>query len=466
MFKVALIKGDGIGPEITDAVTRILKAAGVPMEWTEVKAGLSATDLDPSGLPKETMDIIEDIGIALKGPTTTPVGKGHKSVNVTLRKHFELYANVRHARSLPGVKTRFDDVDVIIVRENIEDTYGGIEHIQTSDVAQCLKLITRPGSTRISKYAFEMASVTGRKMVHGVHKANIHKLTDGLFLECFYDVAKDYPDIVSKDIIVDNCCMQLVSDPTRFDVLVLPNLMGDIVSDLAAGLVGGLGVAPGGNIGEHCAIFEAVHGSAPDIAGKGIANPTALLLSACEMLKHLGVSGDAERIEKALYKTLEDEIKTGDLGGSAKTLEFADAIIERLDPASVEHHEEPKKFEIDHSKLKFHRARKVDWIGIDIFVEYLDGLPPLPEQVGNLKLKMVSNRGTKVYPGEVPNIYLVDHHRCRYISTDENGEEAKINDQDVLLLVQELSKRNIDWMHVEKLQNFDGVAGYSKAQGE
>ncbi|MCA2004443.1 MAG: NADP-dependent isocitrate dehydrogenase, partial [Ignavibacterium sp.] len=304
MFKVVLIKGDGIGPEIADAVVKIFEAAQVPITWFEKQAGLNVIDKHPTGIPEDTLKAIQEYKVALKGPTTTPVGTGHKSVNVTLRKSLELYANVRPAKSLPGVRTRFDNVDLIIVRENIEDTYGGIEHHQTADVAQALKLITRPGSIRIAKYAFEMARLYGRKKVMAVHKANIHKLTDGLFLKCFYEVAKEYPEIQSSDLIVDNTCMQLVTNPERFDVLVLPNLYGDIVSDLAAGLVGGLGVAPGGNIGDEVAIFESVHGSAPDIAGQGIANPTALLLSSFQMLQHIGLHKTKERIEKALIETL------------------------------------------------------------------------------------------------------------------------------------------------------------------
>ncbi|MFN3695552.1 MAG: isocitrate/isopropylmalate family dehydrogenase, partial [Ignavibacterium sp.] len=232
MFKVVLIKGDGIGPEISDAVVKIFDGAKVPITWIEKQAGLNVIDKHPTGIPEDTLNTIKQYKVALKGPTTTPVGTGHKSVNVTLRKSLELYANVRPAKSLPGVRTRFDNVDLIIVRENIEDTYGGIEHYQTADVAQGLKLITRPGSIRIAKYAFEMARIYKRKKITAVHKANIHKLTDGLFLECFYEVAKDYPEVKSEDLIVDNTCMQLVTNPERFDVLVLPNLYGDIVSDL------------------------------------------------------------------------------------------------------------------------------------------------------------------------------------------------------------------------------------------
>lgn len=466
MFKVVLIKGDGIGPEIADAVVKIFEAAQVPITWFEKQAGLNVIDKHPTGIPEDTLKAIQEYKVALKGPTTTPVGTGHKSVNVTLRKSLELYANVRPAKSLPGVRTRFDNVDLIIVRENIEDTYGGIEHHQTADVAQALKLITRPGSIRIAKYAFEMARLYGRKKVMAVHKANIHKLTDGLFLKCFYEVAKEYPEIQSSDLIVDNTCMQLVTNPERFDVLVLPNLYGDIVSDLAAGLVGGLGVAPGGNIGDEVAIFESVHGSAPDIAGLGIANPTALLLSSFQMLQHIGLHKTKERIEKALIETLKDGIKTKDLGGKAGTLEFADAIISHLEQPAKDEFKEPSPLRIISELLPTHKEVTEYCHGVDIFVENPNGIPKMPEQVGKLKLKMISNRGTKVYPGPLPKIWLVDHHRCRYVAKDENGNLINIGDEEIFHLIKEISSHGIKWMHIEKLQLFDGETGYSKAQGE
>lgn len=466
MLKVVLIKGDGIGPEISDAVVEIFDAAKVPIQWIEKQAGLNALDIAPNGIPTDTLEAIKLYQIALKGPTTTPVGSGHKSVNVTLRKSLELYANVRPAKSLPGVRTRFDNVDLIIVRENIEDTYGGIEHHQTADVAQCLKLITRPGSIRIAKYAFEMAKLYKRKKVLAVHKANIHKITDGLFLKCFYEVAEEYPEIQASDLIVDNTCMQLVTSPERFDVLVLPNLYGDIVSDLSAGLVGGLGVAPGGNIGDSIAIFESVHGSAPDIAGLGIANPTALLLSSFQMLQHIGFHKTRLRIENALVQTLKDGIKTRDLGGNASTKEFVSAIIERLELPSEDEFFEPKPLRIKSELLKTHKDVVEDCHGVDIFVEEPLGIPKMPEKVGNLKLQMISNRGTKIYPGPQLNIWLVDHHRCRYIATDDNGNQINIGDDEIFNLIREVSAFGIKWMHIEKLQLFDGEFGYSKAQGE
>ena len=466
MFEVVLIKGDGIGPEISDAVVEIFEAAQVPIKWVEHQAGLNTIEKHPTGIPAETLAAIEKYQVALKGPTTTPIGTGHKSVNVTLRTTLELFANVRPAKSLPGVRTRFDNIDLIIVRENIEDTYSGIEHHQTACVAQGLKLITRPGSIRIAKYAFEMAKKYGRKKVVAVHKANIHKITDGLFLKCFYEVASEYPEIQSSDIIVDNACMQLVSNPERFDVMVLPNLYGDIVSDLCAGLVGGLGVAPGGNIGENSAIFESVHGSAPDIAGKGIANPTALLLSSFQMLQHLGLHKTKLRIESALIQTLKDGIKTGDLGGKSNTKEFTKAIISNLEPVLEDEFKDPVPLRIKSGMLKTYKEVEEYCHGVDVFVENPKGLPTMPEQVDNLKLKMISNRGTKVYPGVMPKIWLVDHHRCRYVATDANGNYMNIGDEEIFDLIREISSAGIKWMHIEKLQLFDGELGYSKAQGE
>ena len=283
------------------------------------------------GISDQGLADIARYGLSLKGPTTTPVGGGHKSINVTIRKALDLYANVRPVKSIPGVETPFKNVDLIIVRENIEDTYAGIEHMQSADVAQCLRLITRSGSLRCHKYAFEMAVRERRKKVTCVHKANIMKITDGLWLDAFREVAKGYPQIESNDIIVDNCCMQMVQKPQQFDVLVLPNLFGDIVSDLGAGLVGGLGVASGANIGKTCAVFEPVHGSAPDIAGKGLANPTAILMSAVSMLKHMGLFDLGVKLEAAMFEVLKSpERRTRDLGGKSSTKEFTAHIVGAL----------------------------------------------------------------------------------------------------------------------------------------
>ncbi|GIV56738.1 MAG: hypothetical protein KatS3mg040_1506 [Candidatus Kapaibacterium sp.] len=461
--RVTLIRGDGIGPEITDAVVRIFDAAGVPVEWEEAHAGLACYERYGTPLPQETLDSILRTGVALKGPTTTPIGEGFKSVNVTIRKALDLFANVRPAKSLPGVVTRFGNVDLIVVRENIEDTYGSIEHRQTPDVAQTLRIITRQGSLLVHRYAFELARRLGRRRVTCVHKANIHKHSDGLFLECFRQVAKDYPDIVADDLIVDNTCMQLVIRPETFDVLVLPNLFGDIVSDLCAGLVGGLGVAPGGNIGRRHAVFEAVHGSAPDIAGKGIANPTALLLSALQMLDHIGLGSYGRRIEQALYATLKANIRTRDLGGDATTRQFTDAIIARLPEASEQNEVAvPTTLDIPPPPPPTPSAEKWTLVGADVFVEWnaIEELPPMPPRVGALELTMMSNRGTKVYPPPVPPITMVNWYRCRYIAQQPISSEA------IHALLAEVERLGIRWMHVELLTREGDIPMYSKAQGE
>ena len=328
--RIAIIPGDGIGPEIMKATLAILDAVGFEADYVELDLGLSAIEMGKPPVPPETIEAIREIGVALKGPTTTPSGGGHSSANVALRKSLDLFANVRPAKTLPGVKGPFDDknIDLIIVRENTEGLYSGVEFQPHPDVAQAVKVITRPGCQRLMKYTFDMARKQGRKRVTAVHKANIMKLTDGMFLEEFYKSARDYPDMKADDVIVDNCCMQLVIRPEQFDVLVLENLYGDIVSDLCAGLVGGLGLAPGANIGEKCAVFEAVHGSAPDIAGKGVANPTALLFSAVMMLRYLGETEKADRIMNSVLRVCQDgACLTMDLGGKATTEEFKREVI-------------------------------------------------------------------------------------------------------------------------------------------
>ena len=331
MYNVTLINGDGIGPEISDAVVKILDAAGLKINWDLQTAGADVVQKEGVPLPSRVLESIRKNKVALKAPVTTPIGKGFRSVNVQLRRELDLFANLRPSKNLPGIKTPFDDVDLVVVRENTEDLYAGIENKINDDRVEGIKLITRQGSTRICKWAFDYAVKNNRSEVCAVTKANICKLSDGLFLECFREVAKEYPDITPREILVDNLCMQLVQNPSQFDVLVLPNLYGDIVSDLCAGLIGGLGVAQGANIGLDCAVFEPVHGSAPDIKGKNLANPTALLLSAIEMTKHLGEFEIAKKLENALFKTLrEGKVLTFDLGGSAKTTEFRDEIIKNL----------------------------------------------------------------------------------------------------------------------------------------
>ncbi len=331
MHNITLIEGDGIGPEIADAVIKIIDAAGVKINWDRQTAGLDVIEKEGVPLPNRVIESIKKNKVALKAPVTTPIGKGFRSVNVQLRRELDLYANVRPCKNIEGIKTPFDNVDLVVIRENTEDLYAGIERKGDDDTAEGIKLITRKASTRIVKYAFEYAEKMGRKTVWAVTKANICKLTDGLFLECAREVAKNYPNIEYKEVLVDALCMQLVQNPSKFDVLVLPNLYGDIVSDLTAGLIGGLGVAQGANIGLEASVFEPVHGSAPDIKGQNLANPSALLLCAVEMLKNIDEFEAAQKIEKALFKTIkEGKILTQDLGGSAKTTEFRDEIIKNL----------------------------------------------------------------------------------------------------------------------------------------
>jgi isocitrate dehydrogenase (NAD+) len=328
---VTLIPGDGIGPEVAAAAVRVLDATGVDLEWQTEVAGASAVGEHGSPLPPRVIESIRRNRVSLKGPTETPVGTGFRSVNVALRKELDLYANLRPLRTLPGIKTRYDGVDVVVVRENTEDLYSGLEHVVVPGVVESLKIITERASTRIARFAFAYARVHGRQRVSAVHKANIMKLSDGLFLDCCRKVAEGYPEIRYDEIIVDNACMQLVLDPTRFDVLLLENLYGDIISDLCAGFVGGLGLAPGANIGDEGAVFEAVHGSAPDIAGKNLANPIALVLSGALMLEHLGETEAGQRVRAAVTAVLtEGRHLTRDLGGTAGTTQIADAIAARV----------------------------------------------------------------------------------------------------------------------------------------
>jgi len=331
-YTVTLIPGDGIGPEVTAAAVRVLQATGIDFHWETVQAGASAIGATGSALPDAVLEAVKKNKVALKGPTGTPIGTGHRSVNVDLRKKLDLYANVRPVRTLPGVKSRYDNVDLVVVRENTEDLYSGLEHIVVPGVVESIKIITEKASTRIALFAFEYASAHERKRISAIHKANIMKLSDGLFLDCCRTVAKRFPKVAYDEVIVDNLCLQLVLDPTRYDMLLLENLYGDIVSDLCAGFIGGLGMAPGANIGDNgVAIFEAVHGSAPDIAGKNLANPLALILSAAMMLDSLREDEAARRVRAAVEAVLREGRKlTRDLGGTAGTIEIAEAIAAKV----------------------------------------------------------------------------------------------------------------------------------------
>jgi len=329
---VTLIPGDGIGPEVTEAAVRVSEAAGAKIHWQRVEAGAEVVAKYGSPVPDHVLNSVRTNRVALKGPITTPIGEGFQSANVSLRKALDLYACVRPVKSVPGVETPFREVNLIVVRENTEGLYSGLEHRIAPGIVESLKIVTERACTRISRFAFELAERMGRKTIHAIHKANIMKLADGLFLECSRKVAREYPEIEYKEMIIDNCAMQLVRDPQQFDVLLLENLYGDIISDLCAGLVGGLGVVPGSNVGDDCAVFEAVHGSAPDIAGKRIANPVAVILSLVEMLRHLGEERIAHAITRAVHATLvEPEHRTRDLGGTATLDAMTNAIIGHLD---------------------------------------------------------------------------------------------------------------------------------------
>ena len=335
-YKITLIPGDGIGPEVTQAAVRILEATGLKFEWESFQAGAEAFEKYHEYIPKELTESIERTRVGLKGPVTTPIGGGFPSINVALRKQFELYANFRPIRNLPHIPTRYPDVDLIVVRENTESLYSGIEHEVVPGVVESIKIITEKASTRIARFAFEYARKNKRKKIHAIHKANIMKLSDGLFLRCCRAVAKEFPEITYGEHIVDNTCMQLVMNPYQYDTLVMENLYGDIISDLCAAFVGGLGMVPSANLGESCAIFEAVHGSAPDIAGKDIANPTAVIRCSLLMLRHLGEHDAANRIRHALEKVYRTREKlTRDVGGKAGTSEFADSVIEVMESSAT-----------------------------------------------------------------------------------------------------------------------------------
>ncbi|MBA4168357.1 MAG: isocitrate dehydrogenase, partial [Chitinophagaceae bacterium] len=435
-MKIAVAKGDGIGPEIMDAVLSIFEAAKVPLEYETVDMGKWVFDKGFSnGMTPEALQTIESLGVLFKGPMETPKGKGVKSINVTARKTWNTYANKRTFQTLTGVDTVFSKagipIDITIVRENIEDTYGGIEYMLTHDVALSRRFITRPGSLQLIRYAFEMARQKGARRITCGHKANIMKITDGLFLECFYEVAKTYPDLKADDVIVDDLCMKLVTRPDTFDVVVLTNLQGDIVSDLCAGLVGGLGFAPSANIGDHISIFEAVHGTAPDIAGKNIANPTALLLSGFGMLRHLGLLHIAVMIENALLYTLETGVHTGDFGDKSKpslsTTGFAQAIINNFGQ-KPEHNPKPDLQDIPATctVLNIEKNEMMESVegavekivGVDMFIEsnmQPNDIAKKCQRHAGVKFKLVniSNRGTQVWPTGSRFTNLVNQYNAR-----------------------------------------------------
>ena len=474
---VTVIPGDGIGPECVNAARRIVEAAGADIEWDEREAGAAVFKKGlPSGVPQETIESIDRTRVVLKGPLETPVGFGEKSANVTLRKLFETYANVRPVRELPGVTTPYSGrgIDLVVVRENVEDLYAGIEHMQTPGVAQTLKLISRKGCEKIVRFAFELAVAEGRASVACATKANIMKFSEGMLKRTFEEIAPDYPDVESWHVIVDNCAHQLVKRPEQFDVIVTTNMNGDILSDLSSALIGGLGYAPSANIGSDVAIFEAVHGSAPKYAGKDVINPTAVIGAAVLMLRYLGQFDAATAIEHAILVTLEQGVLTGDVLGYDKgtpTSEYTDAIIGNLGKRSERwqvREYKPIKLPRVSARPDFVEATKRAVVGLDLFVES----PLDPETLGTslheltdgtkLELKSISNRGRQVFPATGASADMVDHYACRFVIRDDPGD---LSDDAVHDLLTRVSTRH-RWMHIEKLQEFDGELGFTRAQGE
>jgi isocitrate dehydrogenase len=483
-MKIAVANGDGIGPEIMEAVLKIFNATKPDLQYEFVDMGKWVFDKGYSnGMTPEAQKTIEELGILFKGPMETPKGKGVKSVNVTARKTWNTYANNRVFQTLHGVDTVFSKagipIDLTIVRENIEDTYGGIEHMLTHDVALSRRFITRPGSMQVIRYAFEMAQKKNARRITCGHKANIMKLTDGLFLECFYEVAKEFPGLKADDKIVDDLAMQLVVRPDQFDVIVMTNLQGDIISDLCAGLVGGLGFAPSANIGDHISIFEAVHGTAPDIAGKNIANPTALLLSGLAMLRHLGFMENAAIIENALLYTLEQGVHTGDFGDrsipSSNTTEFADAIIanfgrvpqQGMKPIVANQPETLAVCHLDRNAMMVsHEAEEEKIVGVDMFIESVQQPEKIAQKClhhGGTKFKLIniSNRGTQVWPTGSKYTNLVNQYNLRF----EALNDEPLTQQDIIGLYVSLSA-DFKICSIELLNMWEGKKAYSLAQGQ
>ncbi|MFK8003037.1 MAG: isocitrate/isopropylmalate family dehydrogenase [Polyangiales bacterium] len=471
-MKITVAKGDGIGPEVMDAVLGIFDAANVPLEYDVVEMGEQvALAGEGTGISKAARESVESTGILFKGPMATPKGGGHKSVNVTARKMWGTFANKRVYRLLPGVPTplRISELNLTMVRENIEDTYGGVEHMQTHDVAQCRRFITRPGSEQVHRYTFEMAKRKGSRRVTCGHKANIMKLTDGLFLDVFYEVAKDYPEIQADDVIIDAMAMKLVHNPGEFDVIVMPNLQGDILTDLAAGLVGGLAYAPSANLGDGIGIFEAVHGTAPDIAGQNLANPSALLLSGTMLLRHLGLGEHANVIEDALHRTLVRMHAQDDPAPAFQTSAFVDTMKATLGvlslpsgktatPTGFLPRPEPVMRVSDaptETRLR----------GVDIFVEsglspraVAEQLEPLGTLENGMKLVMISNRGTQVWPTGSAFTDCINHYRVRF-----EGDNVK---QSQIAALLGTSGERFPLCGAEWLREIDGKRGYSLAQGQ
>lgn len=505
---ITLAHGDGIGPEIMGATLRILEAANVKLDYKTIEIGEQVFERgQTSGIDPESWDTLRETKVFLKAPITTPTGKGYKSLNVTTRKTLGLYANVRRCVSYhPFVQTKHPKMDVVIIRENEEDTYAGIEHQQTGEVTQCLKLITRPGCEKIVRYAFEYAKANNRKKVTCFVKDNIMKLTDGLLYEVFQEIAAEYPEIESDRMIIDIGAAMLADQPELFDVIVTGNLYGDIISDIAAQVSGSVGLCGSANIGESCAMFEAIHGSAPPLAGRNCANPSGLLLSAVMMLNHLGQHEAATKIHNAWLTTIEEGIHTFDIhnneedghsvGSPAETDKFADAVIARLGQQPVKL--EAVNYGLDsdvqlsdttraseggavvssetaakQTTTTSHKTKEL--VGVDVFLDWCGDLAPAdrdPNQLGNqlseiadavgCKLKMITNRGVKVYPNGFPETFCTDHWRCRFIPKD--GDH--LNPGEVIGLLAALLEADLDFIKTEHLYTFDGKLGYSLGQGE
>lgn len=485
--KIAIAYGDGIGPEIMKATLRIIKAAGANIEPEIIELGEKVyLDGNSAGINAAAWDVIKDNKVIFKAPITTPQGKGYKSLNVTLRKSLGLFSNIRPVISMdPFISTGHPKMDVVIIRENEEDLYAGIEHQQTQDVVQCLKLITRPGSEKIVRYAFEYARAYGRQKVTCMVKDNIMKLTDGLFHQVFKEIAKEYPDIKSDSQIIDIGAAKLANYPEHYDVVVTSNLYGDIISDIVAEIAGSVGLAGSANIGKEVAMFEAIHGSAPDIAGQGIANPSGLINAAVMMLAHIGQPLIADKVKNAWLLTIEDGIHTADIykeGWSRKkvsTDEFADGIIERLGS-------EPKVLKISQLSAGggtitipeyVRQIKKKVLVGIDVFIDWQGDDPQIIGQAlkelndQGMKLKMITNRGVKVFPDGIDQTYCTDHWRCRFVSKHADTSASppvyeSINAEHIIHLLSTLHTKSFDVIKTENLYEFDGKRGFSLGQGE
>ncbi|MBK8976220.1 MAG: NADP-dependent isocitrate dehydrogenase [Planctomycetes bacterium] len=484
-IRITVARGDGIGPEIMDATLRILEAAGAGLRFDEIEIGEKVYLAgNTSGMAPEAWDVLRASKVFLKAPITTPRGSGYKSLNVTTRKTLGLFANVRPCVAYdPFVPTKHPDMDVVVIRENEEDTYAGIEHRQTAEVMQCLKLISRPGSERVIRYAFEYARRAERKKISCLTKDNIMKLTDGLFRQVFREIAAEYPEIETEELIVDIGTAWLADRPGRFDVVVTPNLYGDVVSDVTAQLTGSVGLCGSANIGRNFAMFEAIHGSAPDIAGKDLANPSGLLLAAVMMLVHVGRPVIAAKVHNAWLRTIEDGIHTGDIhrdGVSTRrvgTRAFADAVIERLGrtPQKLHpvHYDESSRKALDVEPRPHPKPLK-ELVGVDVFVDW-DAHDRDPDVLARLlhdaapktiDLVMITNRGVKVWPGGHPETFRTDHWRCRFMARRSADGHTPISPKAVVELLDHLAVGGIDFVKTEQLYTFDGELGFSLGQGQ